>query len=175
MAIYKLDAMHSEITFKVKHLMISTVTGSFTKFDATMEAEAEDFSDAKIGFTADVASISTNNEQRDGHLKSGDFFDAEKFPSISFSSISFTKKSGNDYELFGDLTIKDKTVQVALAVEYGGAMTDPYGQSKVGFELAATISRAEFGLTWSAVTEAGGVVVSDDIKLLLSVQLIKQA
>ena len=175
MATYKLDAMHSEITFKVKHLMISTVTGNFTKFDATMEAEAEDFSDAKIIFTADVASISTGNEQRDAHLKSADFFDAEKFPAISFTSSSFKHKSGSDYELTGDLTIKETTEQVILAVEYGGAMTDFYGQSKVGFELSAKISRAEFGLTWSAVTEAGGVVVSDEVKLQLSVQLVKQA
>ena len=175
MAIYKLDAMHSEITFKVKHLMISAVTGNFTKFDATMEAEAEDFSNVKISFTADVDSISTGNEQRDGHLKSADFFDAEKFPTISFTSSSFKHKSGSDYELTGDLTIKDTTSQVTLAVEYGGAMTDFYGQSKVGFELSAKISRAEFGLTWSAVTEAGGVVVSDEVKLQLSVQLVKQA
>ena len=175
MAIYKLDAMHSEITFKVKHLMISTVTGSFTKFDATLEAEAEDFSDAKISFSAEVDSISTSNEQRDGHLKSADFFDAEKYPAISFVSTSFTQVNENDYKLTGNLTIKDTTKSVTLTVEYGGAMTDFYGQSKVGFELSAKISRAEYGLTWSAVTEAGGVVVSDEVKLLLSVQLVKQA
>ncbi len=155
--------------------MISTVTGNFTKFDATMEAEADDFSDAKISFSADVASISTGNEQRDGHLKSADFFDAEKFPTISFVSTSFKKVDGSDYELTGDLTIKGFTVPVTLAVEYGGAMTDFYGQNKVGFELSAKISRAEYGLTWSAVTETGGVVVSDDVKLQLSIQLVKQA
>ncbi len=175
MAIYKLDAMHSEITFKVKHLMISTVTGSFTKFDATLDAEAEDFSDGKISFSAEVDSISTSNEQRDGHLKSADFFDAVQFPTISFVSTSFSQIEGSDYKLTGDLTIKNVTKPVTLAVEYGGAMTDFYGQSKVGFELSAKISRAEYGLTWSAVTEAGGVVVSDEVKLILSVQLVKQA
>ena len=175
MAIYKLDALHSEITFKVKHLMISTVTGSFTKFDATMEAEFEDFSDAKINFNADVESISTSNEQRDGHLKSADFFDAEKYPAISFASTSFTHLDGSDYKLIGNLTIKDVTKPVTLAVEYGGAMADFYGQSKVGFELSTKISRAEYGLTWGAVTEAGGVVVSDEVRLILSVQLVKQA
>ena len=175
MAIYKLDAMHSEITFKVKHLMISTVTGNFTKFDATMEAEAEDFSDARISFTADIASISTGNEQRDGHIKNAEFFDTEKFPALSFTSTSFKHKSGNDYELTGNLTIKETTLPVTLAVEYGGAMTDFYGQSKVGFELSGKISRAAYGLTWSAVTEAGGIVVSDEVKLALSVQLVKQA
>jgi len=175
MAIYKLDAMHSEITFKVKHLMISTVTGSFTKFDAQLEAEAADFSDGKISFSAEVDSISTSNEQRDGHLKSADFFDVEKYPTISFASTSFNQVEGSDYKLIGNLTIKDTTKPVTLAVEYGGAMTDFYGQSKVGFELTAKISRAEYGLTWSAVTEAGGVVVSDEVKLILSVQLVKQA
>jgi len=175
MAIYKLDAMHSEITFKVKHLMISTVTGSFGSFDATMEASAEDFSDASIQFSANVSSISTGNEQRDGHLKSEDFFAAEKFPKISFESTSFKHLSDSDYELTGNLTIKDVTKSVTLPVEYGGAMTDFYGQSKVGFEISAKINRSEFGLTWSAVTEAGGVVVSDEVKLILSVQLVKQA
>ncbi len=175
MAIYNLDAMHSEITFKVKHLMISTVTGSFTKFDATLESEANDFSDAKIKFSAEVESISTSNEQRDGHLRSADFFDVEKFPTISFSSTSFLHVEDREYKLIGDLTIKGVTKSVTLAVEYGGAMTDFYGQSKVGFELSAKISRAEFGLIWSAVTEAGGVVVSDEVKLILSVQLVKQS
>ncbi|MFP5040590.1 YceI family protein [Parasediminibacterium sp. JCM 36343] len=175
MATYKLDAMHSEITFKVKHLMISTVTGSFTKFDASMEAEALNFTDAKISFSADVNSISTGNEQRDGHLKSDDFFSADKYPTLSFVSTEFKKVGDTNYKLTGDLTIKDVTSSVILDVEYGGAMTDFYGQSKVGFELSGKISRAEFGLTWSAVTEAGGVVVSDDVKLLLSVQLVKQA
>ena len=175
MAIYKLDALHSEITFKVKHLMISTVTGNFTRFDASLETDATDFTNGKIRFSAEVDSISTSNEQRDGHLKSSDFFDAEKFPTISFTSTSFVQVDGSDYKLTGDLTIKDVTKPVTLSVEYGGTMTDFYGQSKVGFELTAKISRAEFGLTWSAVTEAGGVVVSDDVRLILSVQLIKQA
>lgn len=175
MSIYKSDALHSEITFKVKHLMISTVTGSFTSFEATLEAEKEDFTDAKISFSADVNSISTGNDQRDGHLKSEDFFAAEKFPKLSFVSTSFTHTEESDYELKGNLTIKDATKPVTLKAEYGGAMTDFYGQSKVGFELQGKISRSDFGLTWSAVTEAGGVVVSDEVKLVLSVQLVKQA
>ncbi len=174
MAIYKLDALHSEITFKVKHLMISTVTGSFTQFDATMEAESDDFSDATIHFSANVGSISTGNEQRDGHLKSDDFFAAEKFPTLSFVGTSFKKVTDSNYELLGNLTIKEVTQPVTLAVEYGGAMTDFYGQSKVGFDITGKISRSAFGLTWSAVTEAGGVVVSDEVKLQLAVQLVKQ-
>lgn len=175
MAIYKIDPMHSEVTFKVKHLMITNVTGSFQQFDATMEANAEDFSDAKISFEADINSISTGNEQRDTHLKSDDFFSAEQFPKLSFTSTSFTHKGGSDYVLNGDLTIKGNTKPVSLNVEFGGRMTDFYGQDKAGFEISGKINRNEFGLTWSAVTEAGGVVVSDEIKLNLAVQMVKQA
>lgn len=175
MATYKIDAAHSEITFKVKHLMITNVTGSFTQFDATMESEAADFSDAKISFEADVNSVNTNNEQRDGHLKSDDFFAAEKFPKLTFVSKSFTKKSDDEYTLTGDLTIRDVTKTVDLSVEFGGNMVDPWGQAKAGFEINGKINRKEFGLGWGAVTEAGGVVVSDEVKLHLGVQMIKQA
>ena len=175
MTTYKIDAMHSDVTFKVKHLMISTVTGSFANFDATLEAEQDDFSDAKITFNADIASITTGNEQRDGHLKAEDFFDAAKYPTLTFISTSFTKVDGSDYELAGNLTIKDVTKPVVLAVQYGGTMTDFYGQFKAGFDISGKISRSEFGLTWSAVTETGGIVVSDDVKLNLSIQMIKQA
>jgi polyisoprenoid-binding protein YceI len=175
MATYKIDAAHSEITFKVKHLMITNVTGNFTKYDATMESEAADFSDAKISFEADVNSISTHNEQRDGHLKGDDFFAAEKFPKLLFKSSKLAKKGEDSFTLTGDLTIRDITKTIELSVEYGGTMTDPYGQVKAGFEINGKINRKDFGLTWGAVTEAGGVVVSDDVKLNAQVQMIKQA
>lgn len=175
MTTYKIDAAHSEITFKVKHLMITNVTGSFTKFDATLTTESEDFTNATISFEADVDSISTNNEQRDGHLKSDDFFAASTHPKLTFASTSFTKKSDDEYALVGDLTIKGTTKQVELNVAYGGTATDPWGQVKAGFEISGKINRKDFGLTWGAVTEAGGVVVSDDVKLHLAVQMIKQA
>lgn len=174
MSTFKIDAAHSEITFKVKHLMITNVTGSFTKFDASMESATADFSDAKIWFEADTNSISTNNEQRDAHLKSDDFFSAEKFPTLSFKSTSFIHKEDSAYVLTGDLTIRGITKSVAFAVEYGGTATDPYGQVKSGFEISGKINRKDFDLTWAAITEAGGVVVSDEVKLLLSVQMIKQ-
>jgi polyisoprenoid-binding protein YceI len=174
MSTYKIDATHSEISFKVKHLMITSVTGNFTKFDATMEASAADFSDAKISFEADTDSITTHNEQRDGHLKGDDFFGAEKFPKITFTSKGLAKKEDNEYTLTGDLTIRGITKTVDLLVEYGGTMTDPYGQVKAGFEVAGKINRKDFGLTWGAVTEAGGVVVSDDVKIHAAVQMIKQ-
>ncbi|MEK0412556.1 MAG: hypothetical protein RL070_44 [Bacteroidota bacterium] len=175
MSNYILDPMHSEITFKVKHLMITNVTGSFQNFSASMTAASEDFSDAAISFEAAIASISTGNEQRDTHLKSEEFFDATNFPTLSFVSRSFTKKAGSNYTLTGNLTLKGVTKEVTLDVEFGGTMTDFYGQFKAGFEISGTINRSEFGLTWSAVTEAGGVVVSDEVKLHMAVQMIKQA
>ena len=171
MAIWKIDPMHSEVQFKVKHLMISTVTGDFKAFDATAETVSEDsFENAQISFSAQIASISTGNEQRDGHLKSGEFFDAEAFPTLNFVSTSFTRNV-----LKGNLTIKDVTKEVELVAEFGGLMTDFNGQTKAGFEISGRINRKDFGLAWSGVTEAGGVVVSDDVKLILNVQFTKQA
>jgi polyisoprenoid-binding protein YceI len=174
MATYKIDTAHSEITFKVKHLMITNVTGSFTKFDATLESEAADFSDAKISFEADVDSITTNNEQRDAHLKADDFFAADKFPKISFASTSFKHVAGAEFILTGNLTLRGVTKPIDLAVEYGGTATDPYGRVKSGFEIGGKINRQDFGLTFSATTETGSIMLSDEIKLHLSVQMIKQ-
>lgn len=173
MSTYKIDPTHSEITFKVKHMMITNVSGSFTKFDATMESDAADFSDAKISFEADVNSINTNNEQRDGHLKSDDFFAADKFPKLSFQSSKLVKKAEDTYVLTGNLTLRGTTKAVELAVEFGGTMTDPYGQVKSGFEINGTINRTDYGLIWGAVTEAGGIVVSNEVKLHVNVQMIK--
>ncbi len=175
MATYKIDPAHSEITFKVKHLMITNVTGSFTQFDGTMETNSDDFSGANISFEADINSITTHNEQRDGHLKSADFFDAEQFPKLTFTSTSFTKKGGDDYELTGDLTMHGVTKPVVLDVELGGVTTDPWGQSKVGFEITGKVNRKEFGLEWNATLETGGVMLGEEVKLFLNVQLIKQA
>ena len=134
MAKWTVDPTHSEVHFKIKHLVISTVTGSFKKFEGGLESSQDDFSDAKINFTIDAASIDTNNEQRDGHLKSGDFFDAEKYPEIKFVSNSITKKTGDEFLLKGDVTIRDVTKPVELNVEYGGQTQDLYGQTKAGFD-----------------------------------------
>ena len=171
---WALDPTHSEVHFKVKHLVISTVTGTFKTFDGRIETENEDFSNGDIHFSLETNSIDTNQEQRDAHLKSADFFDAEKYPKITFESTSFTK-DGDDYTLTGNLTVKDVTKPVTLDVEFGGAATDPYGNEKAGFEIKGKISRKEFGLTWSAVTEAGAIVVGDDIKLDINLQFVKQA
>lgn len=174
MATYKVDASHSEITFKVKHLMITNVSGNFSKFDATLTADKEDFTDAKITFEADIDSISTNSEQRDGHLKSDDFFSAEKFPKLTFESTSFIKKNDEDYALTGNLTIRDVTKTVTLDVEYGGTVVDPWGQTKAGFEVNGKINRKDFGLSWGAVTETGGVLLADEVKLHMQIQFTKQ-
>jgi polyisoprenoid-binding protein YceI len=171
---WKIDPAHSEIQFKVKHLMISTVTGFFKTFDLEVETETEDFHTAKrIEFTADIDSITTNNEQRDTHLKSSDFFHAEEHPQLRFDGKKYEAKD-DTAKLHGDLTIKDVTKPITLNVEYGGTVVDPYGQTKAGFTVSGKISRKEFGLTWNAVTETGSIVVSDDIKIHAEVQLIKQ-
>ena len=172
---WKIDPAHSEIQFKVKHLMITTVSGFFKTFDLEVVTETEDFHTAKrIGFTADIDSITTNNEQRDTHLKSSDFFHAEEHPQLRFDGKKYEAK-GDTAKLHGDLTIRGITKPITLNVEYGGTVVDPYGQTKAGFTLDGKVSRKEFGLTWNAVTEAGGVVVGDEIKIHGEVQLIKQA
>ncbi len=173
---WKIDPTHSEVQFKVKHLMITTVTGYFKQFDLEVETEGDDFSNAtKIEFTADVDSISTNNDQRDAHLKSPDFFDAENHSQITFKGNKYEQIGEDEVKLHGDLTIRGVTKPITLDVEFGGIVVDPYGQTKAGFTVKGKLSRKEVNLTWSAVTEAGQVVVSDDIKLLCEIQLVKQA
>lgn len=175
MATWTIDNSHSEVNFKVKHLVISTVTGSFKQFEGKVEAEKDDFSDAKVSFSADIDSISTGNEQRDGHLKSADFFDAANHPKLHFVSTGIKKKSDSDYELTGDLSIRGTTHPVSLTVEFGGTQQDFYGNTVAGFEMSGKIKRKDFGLHWDAVTETGGIVVSDEVRLQINVELIKQA
>lgn len=168
---WKIDPTHSEVQFKVKHLVISTVTGTFNKFEGSLEADEDNFEGAEASFSLDASSIDTNVADRDNHLKSEDFFAVEKYPNITFKGQ--LNKSGDAYKLVGPLTIKDVTKEVELDVEFGGTMVDGYGQTKSGFEINGVINRKEFGLTWSMVTEAGGVVVGDDVKLNLNIQLVK--
>ena len=167
-----IDPTHSEVAFKVKHLVISTVTGYFRKFEGAAESTSEDFNGASVTFSLDVNSIDTNQSDRDQHLKSADFFDTASFPSIAFAGKLVNQ--GGEYQLQGDLTLKGITQQVTLDVTYGGTAADPYGQTKAGFEIEGKLNRKDFGLTWSAITEAGSVVVSDQVRLQLSVQLVKQ-
>ncbi len=174
MKTWKIDPSHSEIQFKVKHLMISNVTGSFGEFDATLESPDEGFENASVSFLAKIDSISTGNEQRDGHLKSGDFFEAENYPELLFKSSSFESKGNDEYLVKGQLTLRGITKEIELKAEYGGIMTDFYGQEKVGFDVTGKINRKDFGLAWDAVTEAGGVVVSDEVRLVINAQFVKQ-
>jgi polyisoprenoid-binding protein YceI len=173
MANWTIDTAHTEIGFKVKHLVVSTVSGKFTSFEGKLEGEKEDFSDAKISFTADVDSIHTGNEQRDGHLKSADFFDAARHPKLTFTSTAI-EKDGNDYKITGDLTIRETTKSIVLDAEFGGVEKSLYGQIVAGFEVTTKINRQDFGLKWGAVTEAGGLVVANDVKIIANVELIKQ-
>jgi len=168
-----IDNVHSEIGFKVRHLVISHTSGKFDRFDASVISSSDDFTDAEISFSADVDSINTANEQRDAHLKSDDFFNAAQFPKLSFKSTSFKKVDGNEYKLSGDLTIRDITKNITLNVDFGGVITDPWGNVKAGFEATGKINRKDFNLKWDAFTEAGGAVVSDEIKLQLHIELQK--
>jgi polyisoprenoid-binding protein YceI len=168
-----IDATHTEVLFKVKHLVIATVTGSFKKFSGEVVSESDDFDNASASFTIEVDSIDTNQVDRDGHLKSEDFFAAAQYPTINFTNGVLKKVSGNEYKLTGDLTIRSTTKQVELDVEFGGTVVDPWGNTKAGFEIVGKINRKDFGLSWNAVTEAGGLVVSDDVKLILNVELAR--
>ena len=172
---WTLDPTHSEIQFKIRHLMITNVTGSFGKFTADVETEGENFETAKVKFTAEVDSITTNNEQRDAHLKSEDFFETSKYPSLTFVSTKFEKISGEEYKLYGDLTFHGVTKSIKLDVEHGGIIKDPWGNIRTGFTLDGKVYRKDFGLVWNAVTEGGGFVVGDEVKIHASVEFIKQA
>lgn len=169
---WNIDPTHSEVQFKVRHLVISTVTGYFRKFEGSLSTENEDFDGGKVTFSLDVDSIDTNQADRDGHLKSDDFFNAEKFPQITFEG-ELKKVGENQYKLSGPLTIRDNTHNVELDAELGGIMVDPYGNTKAGFEVNGKVSRKAFGLLWNATTEAGGVVVGDEVKLHFNVQVVK--
>lgn len=172
--IWTVDPTHSEVGFKVKHMMFTNVSGKFNDFSVNVENENDDFSTSSIVFTAAIASIDTNNSDRDNHLKSADFFDAETYPSMNFQSKSIEKVDENNFKVLGDLTIRDTTKPVEFAVEYSGLMKDPWGNVKSGLSVEGKINRKEFGLTWNAALETGGVLVGEDIKLSAEIQLVKQ-
>lgn len=169
MAKWNLDASHSEVHFKVKHMVISTVTGSFDQFEATVEGEATDFSDANFTFTAEVASINTKNADRDGHLKSDDFFSADQYPQIKFTSTSGIQNR----KIQGEIEIKGIKKPIELEADFGGIITDPWGHQRAGFEFAGELNRKDYGLSWSATTEAGGLVVADKIKLIINLEFVQ--
>ena len=167
-----IDPAHSEITFKVKHLMISNVKGEFKTFQANIDGE--DFTTSTISANIDTTSIATNNNDRDTHLKSPDFFEVENYPEITFTSTSIKKVDDDEFKLVGDLTIKGTTKEITLDTEFGGFMKDPYGNEKAGFSINGKLNRKDFGLNWNAALEAGGVMVANEIKIYAEVQFIKQ-
>jgi polyisoprenoid-binding protein YceI len=169
-----IDPAHSEIGFKVKHMMISSVSGRFDNFSGEVIAN-DDFGAAEINFEADVNSITTGHGDRDHHLKSADFFDAEQFPKLQFKGTSFTKVDEDNYKLEGELTMHGATKPVTLNAEYGGLMTDPWGNIKAGFTISGKINRKDWGLTFNAALENGGVLLSEDVKLTIEAQLTKQS
>lgn len=170
-----IDPTHSEIGFKIKHLMFTNVHGRFKTFEGSAESDENGENIQNITFTADVSSINTGNEDRDGHLQSADFFDAEKYPKINFTSVELQWKEDNTYNLLGDLTIRDITKRVSLIAEYNGTMVDPWGNTKMGFSITGKINRVDFGLTWNSALEAGGVLVGEDVNFNIEVQLVKQS
>ncbi|AFN74589.1 YceI family protein [Melioribacter roseus P3M-2] len=170
---WNFDKSHSKIAFKVKHMVISEVTGYFNEYEGAVETNGDNFENAKINFTIDVNSIDTDNEKRDEHLKSDDFFNAAKFPKITFVGKSLKKVADNKYKLVGDLTIRDNTKEVTLDVTYNGMVKDPWGNTRAGFKVTGTINRFDFGLKWNALLELGGAVVSEDVDIVIDVQLIK--
>ena len=172
---WALDPTHSELQFKIKHLMISTVSGQFNEFKATVETDDDDFANAKIQFEAAVNSISTNNEQRDAHLKNGDFFDVEKYPAITFESDRMEKTGDADYKIHGTLTMRGVSNKITLNAEFGGITKDPWGNTRTGFSVTGKINRQDFGMSFGAVTETGGLLLGDEVKINANVQFVKAA
>jgi polyisoprenoid-binding protein YceI len=169
-----LDPTHSEVEFKIKHMMISTVTGNFKKFDATVETEGEDFTTAKVKFTVEVDSIDTKNEQRDGHLKSVDFFDTANFPEFKFVTTKYENVDNDgSYEVYGDLTIRGITRNEKFDAEFGGVIKDPWGNTRAGITITGKINRKDFGLTWSGATETGSLIVSEEVKIHVALEFVK--
>lgn len=168
-----IDPVHSEVLFKIKHLVISSVTGSFRKFKGNVISEGTDFSNAKFLFRIDVKSIDTNQSQRDEHLQSGDFFEADTYPEIFFESTSFLKEGNNGYKMIGNLTLKGVTKPIELNVEYGGFENDGHGNVKHGFEITGTVNRKEFGMSWNKITDKGGLGLGEDVKLIANIQISK--
>ncbi|MBS4060920.1 MAG: polyisoprenoid-binding protein [Bacteroidetes bacterium] len=170
-----IDPTHSEILFKVKHLMITNVKGEFRKFEASVQSIGDDFSKGSVKAKIDATSVFTNNNDRDNHLRSADFFDVENFAELSFEGTSFTKLDDENYQLKGLLTIKGISKEVSFDVEFGGINKDPWGNQKAGFSLSGKINRKDWGLNWNAALETGGVLVSDEVKINAELQFVKQA
>jgi polyisoprenoid-binding protein YceI len=170
---WQLDSAHSDVAFRVRHLLVSTATGKFKTAASTVTTEGDDFSTAKIEFTVETGSIDTGMADRDNHLRGDDFFNSEKYPTMRFVSTGLKHVDGDNYEIHGDLTIRDVTKSVVLEAEFGGIAKDPWGNTKAGFEINGKIKRKEFGLHWDVLTEAGGAVVGDEVKIHANLEYAK--
>jgi polyisoprenoid-binding protein YceI len=173
--IWVLDPTHSELGFKIKHLMISNVSGALKSFRAEVETVGVDFSTAQISLSADMASISTNNDQRDAHLRNSDFFEVDKYPELKFTSTKLEKIDSDIFALFGDLTLKGVTRPVKLNIEFNGVTKDPWGGERAGFVVTGKINRSEWGVNFNGVLETGGVMLSEEVRINSEIQLVKQA
>jgi len=171
---WAVDPTHSEIGFKVKHMMFTNVSGKFANFTGEAETEGDSFENARFNFSGDTDSVTTGNTDRDGHLLSGDFFDAASNPKLTFTSTSFDKKNEGEYTLTGDLSLHGVTKPVTLDVEFGGIAKDPWGNTKAGFTITGKLNRKDFGLTWNSALETGGVLVGEEVKLNIELQFVKQ-
>ena len=169
-----LDATHSELGFKVKHLMISNVSGSFKNFTAEVETEDDDFSKANVVVTADMASVFTNNEQRDAHLRNSDFFEVEQYPELKFQSTRMEKIDNDEFIVHGLLTLKGVTKPVKLQVEFSGVTNDPWGSERAGFTVSGKLNRKDWGVNYNALLETGGVALSEEVKIQAEIQVVKQ-
>lgn len=174
-SIWTLDPSHTLVEFSVKHMMIATVKGRFTGIEGTIEADPADLTTASITASVDVASVNTGDAQRDGHLRSADFFAVEEYPKLTFQSRKVTRKAEDEYEVTGDLTIRGVTREVTLGLTYEGQGKDPWGNERIGVTLEGKVNRKEFNLNWNVVLETGGILVGDDVKIAISAQAIKQA
>jgi len=171
---WTVDNVHSTVKFAVSHLVISEVEGNFKLYSGLVQSTTSDFSNATVEFEVDVNSINTENEMRDKHLKSDDFFNAEKFPKMTFKSTSWKKVGEQNYILEGDLTIRDVTKRVAFNATYGGTIKDPWGNTKAGFKATSTINRFDYGLKWNTLTEAGGATVGKDVSITINLELTQK-
>lgn len=171
---WKIDHSHSNVTFEITHMVVATVTGKFEQFDGTIKSDADDFTDASINFQIETASINTNNEKRDDHLRNDDFFDADNNPYITFRGKKMEKKSGNNFSLTGDLTMNNVAREVELDVRFNGTIKDPWGGTRAGFRVTGELNRYDFDLTWNNTLEAGGLLVGENVELRVNLELIKQ-
>lgn len=170
-----LDPTHSELGFKIKHLMITNVSGSFKNFQAEVETNDTDFGGAQINLTAETGSITTNNEQRDTHLRASDFFEVDKYPELKFRSTKVEKTGDDTFALYGELTLKGVTKPVKLNAEFNGVAKDPWGGERAGFVITGKINRSDWGVNFNGVLETGGVMLSEEVRINSEIQLVKQA